>query len=87
MYLVSQRWANVGPAMPALDQHREALYQRSGALGRRCGSATTRTDAIIPRYSIDSEHVLPADICGTRARLEGQEQGLQRIVGSYRSAH
>ena len=27
------------------------------------------------------------DICGSRARLEDHEQGLQRDVGSYMSAH
>ena len=52
------------------------------ALGRRCASVVTRTGANMPHYIIDSE-----DICGSRARLEGHEQGLQRDVGSYRSAH
>ena len=57
------------------------------ALGRRCVSVATRTGANMPRYRTDSESVLPTDICGSMARLEGHEQGLQRVVGSYRSAH
>ena len=56
------------------------------ALGRRCASVATRTGANMPHYISESEDVLP-DICGSRARLEGHEQGLQRDVGSYRSAH
>ena len=57
-------------------------------IGPRCASVATRTGANMPHYIIDSEDVLPnRQFCGSMARLEGHEQGLQRDVGSYRSAH
>ena len=56
-----------------------------GALGRRCASVATRTGANRPHYSIDRRMFCQTDICGSRARLEGHEQGLQRVVGSVGS--
>ena len=47
--------------------------------------ASRTVGANIPRYSIDIQHVLPADICEPKARLEGHDQDLQRVVENYRS--
>ena len=73
------------------------MYEVGPTLGQQCQSCAhwagvvpalplgeVRTCLII---SLIVRMFCQTDICGSRARLEGHEQGLQRDVGSYRSAH
>ena len=71
--------------MPALGQRWAAACERCCAAEPSLCQRYHQEMWNIPRYIIDSEDVPPADICGSRARLVGHDQGLQRVVGSYRS--
>ena len=64
---LGQIWASNDTVGPAFE-----CYCIETAFCQRCHW----TIANIPRYSIDGDHVLPADICGSRAQFHSCHQCL-----------
>ena len=73
MYVLS--WANGGPAL---------RWAHWAGVVPALPLGQVRTCLVI---ELIARMFCQTDICGSRARLEDHEQGLQRDVGSYMSTH